>query len=142
MSSTLSVEVEALQGLGVDALRERWRMRFGEPPTVRSADLLRRLLAEKLQMAGTARNLRLERELDQLVRTYRRGAPVAAHKARFSPGVILVREHAGQRHRVEVVEGGFLYDGRRWTSLSQIAREITGVRWNGPRFFGLREEGR
>ena len=142
MRASVSAEVEALEGLGVDALRDGWRARFGEPPPIRSADLLRRLLAERLQMVAMARDTRLERELDQLVRAYRRGAPVAAPKARFSPGVILVREHAGQRHRVEVVEDGFLWGGRRWTSLSQIAREITGVRWNGPRFFGLREEGR
>ena len=135
----VDAEVAALEGLGVDALRAIWRGRFGEPPPVRAGDLLRRLLAEKLQMAGRPRDLRLERELERLVRSHRRGDPVTAPKPRFSQGVILVREYAGQRHRVEVVAGGFLWDGRRWTSLSQIAREITGVRWNGPRFFGLRE---
>jgi hypothetical protein len=51
---------------------------------------------------------------------------------------VLTREWLGVTHRVEVAEGGFIHDGRRWTSLSEIARSITGTRWNGPRFFGLR----
>ncbi len=50
----------------------------------------------------------------------------------------IVREWRGQRHEVEVVDGGYLWNGRRFKSLSPIAFEITGARWNGPKFFGLR----
>jgi len=53
------------------------------------------------------------------------------------PGSRLVRQWKGQTHVVDVVEGGFSYDGRTFTSLTAIALEITGARWSGPRFFGL-----
>jgi hypothetical protein len=52
---------------------------------------------------------------------------------------VIVREYAGARHEVFVVEGGFSWQGRTYPSLSAIAKEITGTRWNGPRFFGLTE---
>ncbi len=55
----------------------------------------------------------------------------------LSPGARLVREWHGKTHTVEVIEGGFLCDGQRYRSLSEIARAITGARWSGPRFFGL-----
>ena len=54
-------------------------------------------------------------------------------------GTVISREWKGLRHEVEIAEGGFVYRGERWKILSEIAREITGTRWNGPRFFGLRE---
>jgi hypothetical protein len=57
------------------------------------------------------------------------------------PGVLLAREHAGVLHRVTVLEKGFAWQGRSYGSLSEIARLITGTRWNGPRFFGLRDKG-
>lgn len=53
------------------------------------------------------------------------------------PGTILEREHDGKTHRVEVMKDGFRYQGRRYTSLSSIARDITGAIWNGFAFFGL-----
>ena len=57
--------------------------------------------------------------------------------ARLKPGAKLVREWRGEAHTVIVIEDGFEWKGRHWRSLSVIAREITGVRWSGPRFFGL-----
>ena len=56
----------------------------------------------------------------------------------LEPGSRLAREWRGVRHDVEVVEEGILYRGKVYSSLSEVARHITGVRWNGPRFFGLR----
>ena len=53
------------------------------------------------------------------------------------PGARLLRDWQGQTYTVEVLEDGFLYDGQHYTSLSKIARTITGARWSGPRFFGL-----
>jgi hypothetical protein len=53
------------------------------------------------------------------------------------PGTILVREHQNVLHRVTALESGFSWNGRTFASLSAVARAITGVRWNGPRFFGL-----
>ncbi len=54
-------------------------------------------------------------------------------------GMRLAREWAGRRHEVVVVDGGVIYDGSTYGSLSEVARHITGQRWNGPRFFGLRQ---
>ena len=69
----------------------------------------------------------------------RTSVPTKAAPA-LSNGVRLVREWQGVRHEVVVVEGKFLHHGNTYKSLSQIARAITGARWNGPRFFGLREK--
>jgi hypothetical protein len=55
----------------------------------------------------------------------------------LTPGSRLVREWHGRSHTVEVGDNGFLYAGRRYRSLSEVARAITGARWSGPRFFGL-----
>lgn len=57
---------------------------------------------------------------------------------RVGEGTILKREWHGVPHEVEATDGGFLYQGRRWKSLSEIARAIIGTRWNGRRFFGLK----
>ncbi len=57
---------------------------------------------------------------------------------RIKPGALLVREWKGKSHRIMVLEDGFAFEGKPYTSLSEIARIITGTRWNGPRFFGLR----
>ena len=60
----------------------------------------------------------------------------------IKPGTRLLREWQGRMHEVIILEEGALYDGRTWTSLSAVAREITGARWSGPRFFGLKGQGR
>jgi len=59
---------------------------------------------------------------------------------RIKPGAVLVREWKGKSHRITVTEGGFAFEGRPYESLSEIARMITGTRWSGPRFFGLRPD--
>lgn len=61
--------------------------------------------------------------------------------AKLRPGARLVREWNGTTHTVEVVEGGYLWSGNRYRSLSAIARAITGAHWSGPRFFGLTTRG-
>jgi hypothetical protein len=66
------------------------------------------------------------------------GAVIAPVPTRLRPGTQLVREHGGELHRVIVLEQGFSWNGAAFTSLSQIARKITGTNWNGPAFFGLR----
>jgi hypothetical protein len=133
-------EVAALAGLNIDDLRSIWRRRFGTPPPLRSGDVMRRCLAEKIQLTAFGGDAELEARLAALVRAHRRGKPPAAARAKVGRGAVLFREYAGETHRVEALEGGFLWRGRTWRSLSEIAREITGSRWNGPRFFGLRVE--
>lgn len=63
--------------------------------------------------------------------------PVDRKSSVPQPGTRLVRQWHGKTHTVDVVEGGFLWNGTQYRSLSAIAREITGARWSGPRFFGL-----
>ena len=60
---------------------------------------------------------------------------------RLKPGTVLVREYEGTRHTVTVATDGFVWQERTYSSLSTIAQQITGTKWNGPRFFGLRAPG-
>jgi hypothetical protein len=70
-----------------------------------------------------------------------RGKGKEALFRKLMPGTVLVREFQGVRHTVTIVEGAFLWNERRYSNLSAIAQAITGTNWNGPRFFGLRQEG-
>jgi hypothetical protein len=122
-------------------LRIRYRELFRtEPPKAFGPDLLRRSIAQRIQekaYGGLSRGT--QRLLDQLVK-----AAIAKPNGRLvlprriKPGSELVRSWKGKSHRVMVLAGGFAYGGKTFTSLSEIASEITGTRWNGPRFFGLR----
>lgn len=124
--------VRALEPLTLQELREQWRSHgFGAPPRLRSPDLVRRCLAWLIQTKAYGgisptlrRQLRGEGRLGD-------GLEVGAR---------IVREWNGERHEIEVVDSGYLYAGRTWSSLSPIALEITGTKWNGPAFFGLRRK--
>ena len=59
---------------------------------------------------------------------------------KLAPGTVLTREWNGQHHRVMVLDDGFAWDGRSYRSLSEIAKTITGTKWNGFLFFGLTKE--
>lgn len=80
------------------------------------------------------------RRLAGLVKAYKRDKNTFAEKAVLSPGTRLVRIYNGRKHTVTVVANGFEYDGRIWTSLSPIANQITGSRWNGWVFFGVKQK--
>ena len=137
----ITEDVEALAGLNIDALRSAWRARFGDdPPPLRSGDLLRKFLAERIQVEAHGFDAGLQRDLDRLARDQRAGKALAPPSPGFKPGALLVRQWQGQTHRVEVTADGFLWNGERHANLSVIARAITGSRWNGPRFFGLRDK--
>jgi len=125
-------EVEALGRLDLDQLRSAWRARYGPPPKMRSTELLKLMLAWRMQ-ADAAGGLGSDVRKDLRRPVSERARPVP------SGGTRLTREWQGMRHEVTALEeGGFLYAGERYQSLSQVARLITGARWNGPRFFGLR----
>lgn len=136
--SEIKALVAAVATMTLDEVRNVWRERFGEPPALRSTDLMRRALADRLQQDGSSHPL--DKRLAQLAARHRTGSKptVVAHS--FKTGSLLQREWQGERHQVEVVEGGYVWKGQSYKSLSAIAREITGSRWNGPRFFGLRED--
>jgi hypothetical protein len=135
----ISEELQALETLNIDGLRERWRLSFGMPPMIHSGEMMRYLLAEKLQEQVYGVDRELKAKLKQLAAQSLRGEKPKAPAARFRPGTQLVREWQGQTYLVEVVDGGFRLNDQRFRSLSEIARFITGTRWNGPLFFGLRD---
>lgn len=127
-------EVRALERLGLEGLRAEWRRRYGSPPALRSQDLLARMLAWRIQTEAFG-------GLDaDLTRRLRRGVGLSASRSDLPPGTRLVREWLGGPHEVEATEQGFLYRGTYFRSLSAIAGQITGVKWNGRRFFGLDKE--
>jgi hypothetical protein len=125
-------EVRALAELDLDGLRAEWRRRFGPPPRLRSPDLLRHMLAWRIQVAAFGG---LDAETRRRLRQGPASSPLSPAP---TPGTRITREWQGTSHAVEVAADGFVYNGQRFRSLSQVARTITGARWNGPRFFGLR----
>jgi hypothetical protein len=80
------------------------------------------------------------RLLNQLTAQHKKAPGKIVLPRRIKAGATLVRQWKGQHHRVTVLREGFGYEGKTYDSLSQIARMITGARWNGPRFFGLRSD--
>ncbi len=103
---------------------------------LRSVEILRLMLAWRIQ---AERNGGLNADLR---RALRRPPTTGSAKAPgLVPGALVAREWQGLIHEATALAGGgFLYAGQRYRSLSEVARTITGVRWNGPRFFGLRSD--
>lgn len=128
-----------LNDMGIDDLRGVWRERLGEPPSVRSPEILRRSLAEALQLRASGVSAKLDPRLARASAQHRAGRKTKLKGATFRTGSTLERDWKGTRHQVEVTPEGYVWNGERHDSLSKVARLITGVRWNGPRFFGLRE---
>jgi len=126
----LEEEIAALEAMDLAQLRAEWKRRVGTPTRMRSTDLIRRLLAWALQAEAEPWVIA---DLEQALR---RARPPRTQP--LQPGLRLVREWQGQRHEAEVLETGIAYRGQTFDNLSQVARAVTGTRWNGPRFFGLR----
>ncbi|HCR65338.1 DUF2924 domain-containing protein [Oceanicaulis sp. UBA2681] len=129
------VTIKSLEDMAHSELTKVWReLHEEEPPRRMSAVLLRRILAHEAQvLLHGALPRRDVHRLKKLTRdTCRPAAPGLAAGGR------LIREWNGETHTVEVLEKGFVWRGRTYRSLSAIAEAITGVRWSGPRFFGLK----
>ena len=80
-----------------------------------------------------------KRRLEKVAADLAAGRPIKQPGPRIKPGTRLLREWNGRVQEVIVLETAVQYRGERWPSLSSVAREITGARWSGPRFFGLKE---
>jgi hypothetical protein len=137
----VAAELDQLPKMRIVDLRNRYRELFRtEPPKAFGPDLLRRSIAQRIQeraYGGLSREH--QRLLDQLVK----GAQARPNgrlelPRRIKPGAELVRTWNRSTYRVVVLEKGFAWEGRTFSSLSEIAFAITGTKWNGPRFFGLR----
>ena len=142
---TLTIEIARLRDLDVRDLQARWQNEFQRRPSPHlPRHLLFRVLAYRLQ-ADRLGDLDAEsrRVLDGA------GPPEDAGKRAMDgnrlttdvrPGTMLAREWNGRMQRVAVLANGFAWNGKTYPSLSKIAQAITGTRWNGPRFFGLRDK--
>jgi hypothetical protein len=134
----IDVEIARLRDLHVKALRAQWHNVLGRsPPPHLPRHLLFRILAYRLQANQLG-------DLDPVIRRVLDDAggtttALAQGQRELKPDTVLSREWNGKMHRVAVLTDGFAYYGKTYSSLSKIALAITGTRWNGPRFFGLRE---
>ena len=125
-------EVAALGDLPRKALAERWAGSYGATPAADvSPALMRKALAWEIQAKAFSGHSA------KTLRTLKAVAGGKAPTRTASAGTRLVREWNGATYEVEVLESGYRWRGETWTSLSAIARAITGTKWSGPRFFGL-----
>ena len=127
-------KVTDLETQSLEQLREVWRQQFGAPPKLRSTPLLRSLLAWRLQ-ALTLGSIDYETR-----KSLRRKKAKPVDGIDLGIGAKIIKEWRGQKEEIIVEEAGFRWRDQSYRSLSAIARDMTGVRRNGPRFFGLRED--
>jgi len=148
VEASIEEEIARLRDLDLKGLRVRWRNAFGKPaPEHLTRYLLFRTIAYRLQ-ADRLGDLDAEtlKVLQQAAGRKVAASAVAKHLARLDqrrfappPGTVLVREWDRKSHRVMVMPDGYAWNGQSFGSLSQVAFAITGTKWNGPRFFGLRD---
>ena len=143
-SVSVNVEIARLRDLDVQGLRALWETRYGGkaaahlPRHLVFRVLAYRLQAEQLGDLGSDSKRLLDRS-DSPEDASRRAAVAARATKSLRPGTVLGREWNGEMHRVAVLAEGFAWNGTTYPSLSKVAFAITGTRWNGPRFFGLRD---
>lgn len=134
-------QVDALEGIGVEALRDKFSELFGFQPTILNADWLRRRCAyrlQELQFGGLSPDA--EEYLDGLVRDddLARLHPRTSRRYTATRGARFIREWGGVTHEVTVLGPSlFEYGGEKYKSLTAIAKAITGTHWSGRRFFGV-----
>ena len=125
--------VAEIEQLDLEGLRKFWGQRYGAPPKLRSVPILRMLLAWRVQSDALG-------GLDgESRRTLGRKGKIRAEGLDLGIGARLTRQWQGRNHQVLVEVGGFHWQGQSYRSLSAVATAIAGSKWNGPRFFGLRD---
>jgi Protein of unknown function (DUF2924) len=133
-AADLDAALDRIAATNIEELRELWRQRRGQfPPEALCKDLIGRALAhwdQEEQLGG------LDPHVRKLIAALVKKGPQPTRHLKI--GSVIVREHQGRVHEVLVVPGGFCWQGQTYSSLSTIAKAITGTSWNGPRFFGLR----
>ena len=143
MEQSVLQQVTELTGMSYQTLKDRWRSLYGtEPPAYKREHIIRRLAyrIQELAFGGLSDSTRIELdriaaedEVSPSIRTLRK-----SKTTRPIAGTCLIRQWNGSRHVVTTTVDGFQYEGRRYKSLSAVARSITGAHWSGPQFFGLR----
>ena len=139
-SEQIAHEISSLASLPIKELKQRWRTLYrSEAPQRISRELLTRAVAYRIQeqaLGGLKPSTR--KLLERLGRDAHDGRPLRLAAAPASAGTMLTRDWQGTTHEVKVLDQGVLYKRKRYRSLSEVARLITGARWSGPLFFGLR----
>jgi hypothetical protein len=146
--TSISDEIAHLRGLDLKGLRSRWQSVFQSlPPDHLPRHLLFAIIAYRVQADRLGD---LDHETQQILdRTDAKdtGTTVSTRLVSFdqkrtelTPGTVLVREWDRQSQRVMVTADGFAWNGQTYDSLSKVAFAITGTKWNGPRFFGMRDK--
>ena len=136
----LAAEIASLSKLDIEELRERWKAIYGKTPSREiGRSFLTRAITYRLQERTYGRlKPSTSRLLSRTVEETATGSSKRLQTRMAQSGTILIREWQGTAHRVTMLDDGVSFNGKRYRSLSEVAREITGSRWSGPRFFGLR----
>jgi hypothetical protein len=133
----IAAEIARLSRLPLRELRDAWQVEFRrEPPKGLWRDLLLRTLAWRLQEKALGGH---DKATLMLLEAYGQKRAGDERCQRLKPGTVLIRDFQGVRHTVTIMPAGFVWQEKTFSSLSAIAKIITGTNWNGPRFFGLRE---
>ena len=136
-------QLAELDNLSISELKKKWRSLFEtEPPRYNRTFLVKRLAYRIQELAYGGLSDETKARMDGILKTAGCDElgrlPHKKNSSAYLPGTSFIREWRGERHEVLVLADGFEYRGRQFKSLSAIAREITGTRWNGPLFFGVR----
>ena len=117
-----------------EKILDDWRAVFRPPPPkYLSKDLMHSILSWEQQARSKGG---LSVDVQRVLKGVNKPQKII-HTTELKPGVTLVREWNGRTYQVNVHDGGFQMDGKKFSSLSAIAQKITGAKWSGPRFFGL-----
>lgn len=134
--------VAAVPHMSITEVRTLWPEYFAVPPFSNNVTMLARCLVVKIQEETFGRLSRsIRNRLEKIATAWNEGrapAIVPVTKPRLRAGTRLLRSWHGALHEVTVQKNDFLYRGKSYRSLSEIARVITGVQWSGPLFFGLK----
>lgn len=141
MRSEIQNRLSQLPRMSKPQLLILWPQLFRVPPPPKlRRDLLTRFLAYRIQeraYGGLGESTR--KRLKELAHKLETNPKAELSKApRIKPGTRLIRNWRGHSHSVTVFQNGYEYNGKRYSSLSEVARLITGTRWSGPLFFGLK----
>ena len=146
MQKTVLKQIDELNRMSMDQLRKRWTDLLGtELGRLGRRYLIRRLAYRIQELAFGGLSSGPRRELNKIASGSPPKAVAEARKRRkkkLHPGTRLLRDWHGERYEVTVQQDGFLYDGKRYKSLTAVARAITGSGWSGNRFFGLTSDSR
>ena len=146
--TSIEDEIAHLRGLDLEGLRARWQSVFQRlAPAHLTRHLLIAVIAYRLQVDRFGDLDHATKQVLDRTAAKKNGSAMSARLASLdqkrtglTPGTMLVREWDRQSQRVMVMADGFAWNGQTYDSLSKVAFAITGTRWNGPRFFGLRDK--